>query len=259
MTGAPHTDDSAAAGTSASRPPAVDEPRRIVLEAVHNMRDLGGLTTADGRTVRAGVLFRSDMLKHATGADLARIGELGLRTVIDLRTAEEIELHGRFEAEGVDYRNLELRHLRWDRFPVQPNGEAEKAEFLRQRYSGFLESGADAIRDSLDLIATQSPTLVHCIAGKDRTGVVIAVALALAGVPEADVAADFALTGHGQQRYRAWAERTGLPVFIGLSTPAEAMLGTFEELRARYRSVEDYARIIGFEDVDKLKDTLLAP
>lgn len=251
-----HDRDNAEAGAS-PRPPAVDEPRRIVLEAVHNMRDLGGLKTADGRTVRSGVLFRSDMLKHATGADLARIGELGLRTVIDLRRPDEIEQHGRFDAEGVDYRHLELRHLRWERFEQEPDSVPEKVEFLRQRYSGFLESGADAIRDSLDLIANQSPTLVHCIAGKDRTGIVIAVTLALLGVPESDIAADFALTEHSQARYRDWAEREGLPVFHGLSTPEEAMLETLGELRSRYVSVEAYARIIGFADTDKLKDALL--
>ncbi|MEV0644322.1 tyrosine-protein phosphatase [Phytomonospora sp. NPDC050363] len=239
------------------RPRAVDEPRRVILEAVHNMRDLGGLTTADGRVVREGVLFRSDMLKHATGTDLELIGELGLRTVIDLRRPDEIEEHGRFEAEGVDYRHLELRHLRWELFEQEPETDEEKALFLRQRYTGFLESGADAIRDSLDLIANQSPTLVHCIAGKDRTGVVVAVTLALLGVSEADIAADFALTALGQRRYQEWAERAGLKSFVGLSTPEEAMLGTFEELRSRYGSVESYARIIGFADVDKLQDALL--
>jgi len=248
--------DEAEAGTS-SRPPAVDEPRRIVLEAVHNMRDLGGIDTADGGTVRHGVLFRSDMLRHATGADLERIGELGLRTVVDLRRPDEIAEHGRFEAEGVDYRHLELRHLRWELFAAEPETEAERVLFLRQRYSGFLESGADAIRDSLDLIATQSPTLVHCIAGKDRTGVVIALTLALLGVSDDDIAADFALTNLGQARYRAWAEQSSRPVFRGLATPEAAMLGTLEELRARYRSAEDYARIIGFADIDKLKDALL--
>ncbi|GIG64834.1 tyrosine-protein phosphatase [Phytomonospora endophytica] len=257
MTERPSKDhDNAEAGAS-PRPPAVEEPRRVVLGAVHNMRDLGGLETADGRVVRSGVLFRSDMLKHATGSDLERIGALGLRTVIDLRRPDEIALHGHFEAEGVDYRHLELRHLRWELFEQEPATHDERVLFLRQRYSGFLESGSDAIRESLDLITNQSPTLVHCIAGKDRTGIVVAVTLGLLGVAEADIAADFALTASGQQRYQAWAEREGLEVFRGLTTPEEAMLGTLQELRSRYGSFEGYARIIGFADVDKLKDALL--
>ena len=255
MADVPSTDDNAAAGADQPRPRAVDEPRRVVLEAVHNMRDLGGLRTADGRTVRKGVLFRSDMLKRATEADLARIGELGLRTVIDLRTAAEVESLGRYDADGVDYRHLELRHVRWDLFPHRE----EPMPFLAQRYVAMLETGAEAIRDSLDLIATQSPTLVHCIAGKDRTGLVIALALALVGVPDEDIADDFALTAHGQRRFREWAVANASEVFVGLPTPEQAMLDTLAGLRERFESPETYARIIGFEDVDKLKDTLLEP
>lgn len=249
--------DVTTAGAETPRPRSSpeDEPRRVVLDGVHNMRDLGGLRTADGRTVKHGVLFRSDQLKSATEADLARIAELGLRTVIDLRTPLERENHGFFTPDGVDHRHLELFHLRWELFPQA--GPEAAPEFLPQRYIAMLETGAAAIRDALDLLAGQTPALVHCIAGKDRTGLVIAVTLALLGVPDEVIAADYGLTDHGQRRYREWAEKNRTTVFIGFPAPAQAMLDTLAGLRERFGSVEHYAKVIGFEDVEKLRDALL--
>lgn len=245
----------AGAATPRPRSSPEDEPRRVALDGVHNMRDLGGLRTIDGRTVKHGVLYRSDQLKDATEADLGRIAALGLRTVVDLRTPAEIEAHGHFSADGVAHHHVELLHLPWYRFP-QAGPDAAPA-FLPQRYIAMLETGAGAIRDSLNLFTGKAPALVHCIAGKDRTGIVVAVTLALLGVPDADIADDYRLTGHGQRRFQEWAERNRTARVVGFPTPAQAMLDTLTGLRDRFGSVETYARVIGFEDVDGLRDALL--
>ena len=83
--------------------------RALVFENVFNFRDLGGYRGADGRTVRWGRLFRADDLCRLDDADLARLGELGVRTVIDLRRPDEIERHGRTR---ISHPNVERTDLR---------------------------------------------------------------------------------------------------------------------------------------------------
>ena len=80
--------------------PDVNDPRRLIaLDGVHNFRDMGGYPTVDGRTTRWGRLYRADGLFRLTTDDVEALRPLGLRTVVDLRTQEEIDLRGRFPVE----------------------------------------------------------------------------------------------------------------------------------------------------------------
>ncbi|MCH7230731.1 tyrosine-protein phosphatase [Glycomyces sp. L485] len=226
---------------------------------VFNLRDIGGLDAADGKKVKTGRVFRSDNFGQATEADIDYIvNEMGVRHVIDLRRPAELEQTGRFpELDGIDFHHFELLHIAWEgwrEFEID-----SVVGFLRQRYSAMMEAGYKAIRDSLDVIALGEPVIFHCMAGKDRTGIVAAVLLSLLGVGDEDIAADYELSNVGLARWRAWRDANiGKPaVERGLATPAEAMLETIEEMNARFGSLSDYARAIGFKDADRLRDLLL--
>jgi protein-tyrosine phosphatase len=239
-------------------------PQFIPTENVFNLRDVGGWNALDGKKVKTGQVFRSDNFGNATEADIDHVvNHLGIKHVIDLRRAEEWNESAKFpDVDGVEFHHFELLHIKWENIGVRTSGitdEAELIEFLRHRYTGMMESGYECVRDTLDVIASGEPVVFHCMAGKDRTGIIAAVLLSILGVDEEDIAADYALTSFGSARWRAWRdEHYGKPeVEGGLGTPAEAMRQTIAEINARFGSMERYAQAIGFKGSDTLRDMLL--
>jgi len=239
-------------------------PQFAPTENIFNLRDVGGWNGLGGKKVRTGRVFRSDNFGQATEADIDHVvNQLGVRHVIDLRRAEELEQTGRFpEVDGVEFHHFELLHIKWEQIGMRVNGLStteDVVRFLRHRYSGMLEAGYKAVRDSLEVIASGEPVVFHCMAGKDRTGLVAAVLLSILGVDDKDIAADYELTRIGSARWRQWRDANlGKPaVEGGLDTPAEAMLQTIEEINARFGSMVRYAESIGFKDAEKLREQLL--
>jgi protein-tyrosine phosphatase len=225
--------------------------RRLELAAVFNFRDLGGYIGADGRTTRWQVLYRADGVHRLGGADLEAVRELGLRTVIDLRTNEEIELRGRFPVDDhpVDWHHLPMIRRIWDRDVVEAETKVEA--YLADRYLDMLEDGASTIVRTLGLLADEStyPALFHCAAGKDRTGVLAALVLALVGVSNDDVAADYGLSATGIDQLMAWLSENvpdardamlAQPAAF-LAAPQGAMHRFLEAVAERYGSVEAFA------------------
>ncbi|MEU6247233.1 tyrosine-protein phosphatase [Glycomyces sp. NPDC047010] len=233
----------------------------IDAEKVFNLRDVGGWDAADGKKVRTGRVFRSDNLGMVTEADVdLLVNRLGVRHVIDLRRAEEWDIAGRFpETAGVEFHHFELMHVRWEAIGREYPEGADVVPFLRQRYTGMFESGYLSVRDSLDVIASGEPVLFHCMAGKDRTGLVAAALLSVLGVDEADIAADYALSNVGIARWRAWRDANlGKPAAeSGLTTPAEAMAETIAEMKERFGSMRDYVTATGFDRSEALREQLL--
>jgi protein tyrosine/serine phosphatase len=198
--------------------------RWVPLEGTTNTRDLGGLPTRDGGATVRGRVLRSDNLQTLTPADVDRlVGELGLTDVIDLRTTAEILLEGRGplrDVPTVTHRHFTLlpeRGLRTDVFAVEEDHDevrsrlpADWGESLLPRqtapgaedeppavryYLGYLTDGADNVLAALRaLSAGTGAAVVHCAAGKDRTGVVCALALAVADVEPEAIIADYAQT-----------------------------------------------------------------
>lgn len=191
--------------------------RWVHVSGAENMRDLGGLPTRDGRQVQPRRLLRSDSLQALTAEDVRHlVDELDVRAVADLRTGVEVSSEG----PGPMTREplVEVRHF--SLFPeagettdaaaddgpvVLPWQErdatrARSAPEARRRgvvgiYLRYLDDRADSILNALRLIAhTDGATLVHCAAGKDRTGVVVAFALAEVGVDRAAIVEDYRLS-----------------------------------------------------------------
>jgi protein-tyrosine phosphatase len=186
----------------------------IELEGAVNVRDVGGLPSATGGAVRPRTLIRSASLKHLTEADVRHlVGDLGVRRVVDLRTDVEVDKDGPGPLHAqpdVVIHHLSLYPDLSDR-PETPAGSGsavpdpvlpwQGARFASAygpvvaSYLQFLRQRPDSILAALRAIAEPAgATLVHCAAGKDRTGIVIALALTVAGVPRELIAADYAQT-----------------------------------------------------------------
>jgi protein tyrosine/serine phosphatase len=253
--------------------------RHVEFEACFNFRDVGGYPAADGRTVRWGRLYRSGALHRMTAADVERARALGIATMIDLRRPDEIAAAGGagpLVESGV-------RHVP---VAVIPDGGSEVldarygAGISGPRYVGYLEVGGERYADAVRLLAGPEtyPAVVHCSAGKDRTGTTVALVLEAVGVPREIVVADFALTNRDVDRQFAWMRATGL---IGedrlregadgvpgpeglrrsLGVPVEAIEYFLAHLDREFGSPRGYLEHIGIDDatVAALRDHLTEP
>ncbi len=169
-----------------------DPKRRLDFPALLNARDLGGYPTTDGSTTRWRSLVRSDDLSQLTSAGLEALSSYGVETVVDLRWPDEVAempnpVHG-------------LRHIRYQPFslctPTQGEWRARRADSTAKELwnRAMCQHLREEIRQVLEIVATASagPLLFHCVAGKDRTGVVAALLLALADVVPEAIAYDYA-------------------------------------------------------------------
>lgn len=184
--------------------------RWIHLEGLVNMRDVGGLPTRAGGRTASGRLIRSDNLQDLSDADVTRlVDELGVTDVVDLRSETEVHLEGHGplrrvgslvhhhhsltteqrarSAEEVARRALLVR----DAGDRSPKDEA----FWAEHYLGYLARRPDSVSAALRVVAeARGAVVVHCAAGKDRTGIVVALALEVAGVPREEIVADYLLS-----------------------------------------------------------------
>ncbi|WP_440101423.1 tyrosine-protein phosphatase [Streptosporangium sp. H16] len=233
--------------------------RHIEFARLYNFRDVGGYRTDGGMEVRWRRLYRSASLHMLADDDLDRFHALGVRTVIDLRHPDEVAYRGR-APEGPSYHNLPVEHRRWDT-AGDYHPDAGVARFFADRYLEVAQDGHAELRSALEVIAEagNAPVVVHCAAGKDRTGLLVALVLRLLGVPEEDVIADYALTGLARPQMVAYWEREhpGEPQWAGFGqAPAEAMRLFLGELGP----VRDYClRTLGVDEsvMSALKNHLL--
>jgi protein-tyrosine phosphatase len=240
--------------------------RLIALDGAVNFRDLGGYATNDGRRTRWRVLFRADGLGDLSLTDFSILRELGIRTVVDLRSGHEVE-QSRFDVEAhpVDFHHFPFidqlpNAEQWDRRPG----------LLGAQYKEMLDDAAPQIIGALEVLAAPDahPAVFHCTAGKDRTGLLSALVLSLLGVPEETVVADYALSGEAMERLRAkliLKYPDGKDVIADIdevfsANPAN-MVELFAYLRERYGSVAEYAVTIGVPDavLARLREELLEP
>lgn len=241
--------------------------RHIAFERVHNFRDLGGYPAADGQVVRWGRLFRSDSLGKLGGADWDRFLGLGIASVIDLRYPWEIDAKGRVpEHPTLAYHNLSIEHRSYDQASQEP--DVEIGPFLAEKFMEVAQDGVKELRQALDVIAAPDagPVVFHCASGKDRTGQLAALVLALLGVPEDVIVADFTLTELATERLLAdWradhgGESPRWPDY--LYAPAEVMRLFLAATAETYGSVHAYAAEqlgVDAELIAALRRNLLEP
>lgn len=240
----------------------------IELDGAYNVRDLGGLPTGDGGQTRRGLLYRGDSLDALSGHDQDLLfGQLGIGVVVDLRTRPEVA-PAAWRDGPVRYFQFPLiseRKMGTEPFPVgQP-------EDLGRLYLSNLAEGEEAVRDTLavlaEYLAQPTPCIVHCAAGRDRTGVIMAELMSMLGVTDEAIARDYSQSNrHAAEVARRLAanplyangqSRTG---YEAIAVP-EAMRAFLRLLRERFGSAEEYALAAGLrpEQVDQLRAALIEP
>lgn len=221
--------------------------RHVECEGAFNIRDLGGYPTADGSTTRWQTIYRADGLHRVDQQAARQLRDLGWQTVIDLRTFGELD-HGVYRCDVAEVVHLPVIQEIWD--PALVDAATDPVAFLIERYLEMLDVGHGAFSAAVEILAADErrPAVFHCSAGKDRTGVLAAMILSVAGVPDEVIAADYALSGVAMDRMLDWY-RTNQPEVIDrmaqqpaafLSCPEEAMLGFLGRVRERNGSFEDY-------------------
>lgn len=241
--------------------------RGVAFDACFNFRDVGGYETAAGRRVRTGLLYRADTLHRLTASDLDVLRGLRLRTVIDLRTRDELDRFGRAglgEDEVVHLHLPMIDEIR--RADAAPDDEAPTPERRGELYLRMVERGGPAVAEALRVLAGPDalPAVFHCTAGKDRTGVLAALVLGQLGVPDDVIAADYALTEETRRRFREWvadnepetaAAYARMPAWIW-EARAETVLTFLGLVRAEHGSVT--ALLAGMGVAEATLDALAA-
>lgn len=216
--------------------------RLLAWEGCANVRDLGHLPFGPAGRTRPGVVVRADNVRRLTERGWEQALRHGVRRVVDLRfpgeEPGEPDLHADVEVVAVSLFG-ERDRVREATFEDRLKNEAETGPLFARLYVRTLERRADRVAAAVTAVAeADGPVIVHCAAGKDRTGLVAALLLALAGVRDADVAADYALSGPNVAvLFRNWVdEAAGDPSEHRLRTrllesPADAMVATLAWLR----------------------------
>jgi protein-tyrosine phosphatase len=226
-------------------------------EGCFNFRDIGGYPTTEGRTVRWGRYYRAGRQDRMSEADVARARDLGIATQIDLRKPDEVREQGRgpLEEMGVAYHHI----------PVIPEGGSDELSRLvgdtgisGRRYLGYLEFGPEPWLAMFEIFADagRHPIVLHCTAGKDRTGVSTAFLLSVLGVDRALIEADYILTNRDVGRQADFIERTvGYPegmdraAMVHAAGVPETAIGDFlDGLEARWGGPLGYLRSIGVSE-----------
>lgn len=228
--------------------------RHIAIEGTHNIRDLGGYVTARGTMVPPRRFLRADCLHRLAPGGVDRLLDEGLRCVIDLRTEQEVATAPSFFAglPGIAYCNLPLFD---DLSPAAlARADGRHSHPLLPFYISALDTRGEAVCAILTRIARvdDGAVLFNCTAGKDRTGIIAALLLGLAGVSDEDIIQDYVLTE--QMIPDLVAEFLSISRANGgdvesyatlLESPADTMARMLAHIRTRYGGVEDYVMRIG--------------
>jgi protein-tyrosine phosphatase len=235
------------ADDNADRAPMI--VRDLAWDGCFNVRDLGGLATSDGHRIRWGALARSDGINRLTADGWAALYGHGVRTVVDLRNDEEIEPDTAARPPG----------LVTVRVPLDDSADTAFWEYCWANeldgsplyYGPFLDQKPERCAAAVAAVADAGPggVLVHCVGGRDRTGLVTMLLLALVGVSAEEIAADYVLsTERLRGLYAAWGvEDQGVRIRQVLdrrgTTAREVLLATLAEL-----DVAAYLRSAGVRD-----------
>ncbi|MBR0870984.1 tyrosine-protein phosphatase [Bradyrhizobium tropiciagri] len=221
--------------------------RHLNLAGASNFRDLGGYRTQDGRTVRWRQIFRSNHLAHLTEQDVTVVRGLGVKSAFDFRGVNE-------RAEAL----CGMSDVTVHSLPVEPTVVAalraiaatrdlskdDAVDVMRDSYRGYVQDNTERYRTLFaHMLEDRAPLVIHCTAGKDRTGFACALILHALGVPTEVIAEDYLLTNQFYKRDPAHS--TDLPDEVKqvLGTVQAAFLNAaFEAVDADYGSLDGYFR-----------------
>jgi protein-tyrosine phosphatase len=237
----------------------------LAWEGCLNVRDVGGHPTEDGAVTRDGVVVRADALGRLSDAGWQALVDYGIARIVDLRLHDEREadpprdlpielVHVQLVELDPEYRELMNRHL---------DTAADAAAYLRWSYGDFLERFSDNFVTAVRAVATApGPALVHCVGGKDRTGLVVALLLRLAGVSLDRIDADYAVS-EANLDDQAWVDEAPDEIEAErrrkiIRSPEGVMAAVLAELEQRRGSVREYLLAAGStaEELDAIRARL---
>ena len=228
--------------------------RHYPFEGCFNFRDIGGYLNQEGKRIKKGIYFRAGRQDRMSDKDLSQLSDLKITTQIDLRRPDEVLEQGKgpLEAMGANYINI----------AVIPEGGSDKLSRLvgdtrisGKRYLGYLEFGPTTWLRLFGILANEDnlPVVLHCTAGKDRTGVSTAFLLSILGVSREVIEADYLLTNLDTERQADFIESTvGYPEGYDRETmisvagvPKDAMKVFLDGLESKWGSAIEYLEKIG--------------
>lgn len=234
--------------------------RNLDWDGCLNVRDLGGHRTADGGETRFGAIVRADAIRQLTDAGWKEAVQYGVRTVVDLRMHDELEADppGELPVEVVHISFFDSDPAVFEEVEAAAEAASDYEAATRDVYLVFLERFQTNVARAFHAVASApaGAVVVHCQGGKDRTGLLTALLLHVAGVDDEQIAEDYALSEERlKPRHDRWleeaateAERERLRRII--ATPPGAIAGVLAELERRYGSVEGYLRAAGVTEDD---------
>lgn len=239
--------------------------RHIPLEGTHNVRDLGGYPHRGGGVTIWRALLRADGLHHMTDASIVELAEMGVSTIIDLRGPNELAAHPNPFAGHlrIRYHNVPLFDA------LAPIATANTTFDMAARYRDAVDRCGDRIAEVLTAIAEAEAGAVvfHCTAGKDRTGIIAALLLLAAGVPQDVIVGDYALTTTTASvllvQLRTAAIANGATAEIierVLASEEQTMRQLLQHIEARHGGIDVYLVGIGLDRpaITKLRARLVA-
>jgi protein-tyrosine phosphatase len=232
--------------------------RDLAWDGLLNARDLGGHSTEDGAETRWHSVVRADSVRQLTEEGWRAVVDYGVRTIVDLRSDEELaeDPPAELPVEAVHVSFFDDRPEVFEEVEEASARAATHADATRDVYLIFLEHFRPNVAAAVRAVANapEGAVVVHCHGGKDRTGMVTAFLLRLAGVPIEEIATDYALSEERlRTRHEEWfaeaADEQELERLHRISrTPAESMRQVLEELERRYGSVAGYLQAGGATD-----------
>ena len=242
--------------------------RHFPFEGCFNFRDIGGYLNKEGKKIKKGIYFRTGRQDRMSNKDLSELKNLKISTQIDLRKPEEILDQGKgpLEQMGAEYFNI----------PIIPDGGSDHLSRLvgdtgisGKRYLGYLEFGPEPWLKIFEILAYKDslPLVLHCTAGKDRTGVSTAFLLSILGVNRNVIEADYLLTNLDTERQANFIESTvGYPdgynrerMISAAGVPQDAMKVFLDGVESKWGSVIGYLQEVGVtkEQMDMIRKNFL--
>jgi protein-tyrosine phosphatase len=226
-----------------------DSPaRHLNLAGASNFRDLGGYPTRDGRKVRWRQIFRSNHLGHLTDGDIAVVRGLGVRSAFDFRGAEERAAAlcsvAEITVHSLPVEPTVVAALRAIAAGGRPLSTANALDVMRDSYRNYVQENTPRYRALFaHLLEDRAPLVIHCTAGKDRTGFACALILHALGVSDDVIAEDYLLTNRFYQRDPSASSDLPDDVRQVLGTVQPSFLAAaFEAIEADYGELEGYFR-----------------
>ena len=220
--------------------------RHLNLAGASNFRDLGGYPTSDGRIVRWRQIFRSNHLGHLTDEDIAMMRTLGVRSAFDFRGAEErtAALCGMSDitVHSLPVEPTVVAALRAIAASGTPLTTDHAVDVMRDSYRSYVQKNTQHYRTLFaHLLEDRAPLVIHCTAGKDRTGFACALILHTLGVSEDVISEDYLLTNRFYRRDPNHSSDLPEHVTQVLGSVQASFLGAaFEAINADYGDLETY-------------------